>query len=434
MKTMTMNRIETKRSDEGSVLIMVMGVVVLTSLLAGTMMLAGNNHYRNTSRQADLEMALYVAEAGMEIAADYLAEQQGFIGTSYSSSGTIDGHPYNYVMTKVGWRTYTMEAVGTVGEISRKINIDRVYLPTYAKYALWMDLNGVIYFTPGEQFDGHVHSNDTLWFSGNSNIGGPEFWEKVTSAQSSFAGSPQHATFHKGYELNASEGQMSSIDFDSTSSSSLRNLADSFGRRIRGDAEFYFSGQDVWIREDGRWDLHRVQEDQLIYVDGYSTVHGGVVDGRMTIVSENDIWIEDHIRYADDPRDDTENSQSDDALGLISRDDVWISTSAPDDLEIFASILAAGTRGSNNGQYNDGSFGVSQYNSSYYGHRGDLTVYGGIVQEVRGAVGTFRHGYGGVTGYNKDYHFDPRFGQEPPPYYPPVSDKVEFEDWSEEPA
>lgn len=41
-------------------------------------------------------------------------------------------------------------------------------------------------------------------------------------------------------------------------------------------------------------------------------------------------------------------------------------------------------------------------------------VYGGIIQRIRGAVGTF--GSGGIgSGYEEDYNYDPRLMDTPPP-------------------
>jgi hypothetical protein len=62
---------------------------------------------------------------------------------------------------------------------------------------------------------------------------------------------------------------------------------------------------------------------------------------------------------------------------------------------------------------------------------GTLTVYGGIVQLTRGAVGTV-NGSGTIsTGYVKNYSYDSRFLTKPPPDYPVISGKVNFSQWQE---
>ncbi len=97
-------------------------------------------------------------------------------------------------------------------------------------------------------------------------------------------------------------------------------------------------------------------------------------------------------------------------LGLIARN-VIISSSAPQFMEINAVILAGSNSTSN------GSFYVANYNTRT--PPGVLKLLGGIIQKARGPVGTFNTTTGQiVTGYAKDYYYDPRLADMPPPYYP----------------
>ncbi len=72
-------------------------------------------------------------------------------------------------------------------------------------------------------------------------------------------------------------------------------------------------------------------------------------------------------------------------------------------LEIDASLLGL-----------QNSFIVNNYDSG--NPEGTLTVYGSIQQDARGAVGTFS-GSSIVSGYRKEYLWDPRLPLCPPPYY-----------------
>ncbi len=78
-------------------------------------------------------------------------------------------------------------------------------------------------------------------------------------------------------------------------------------------------------------------------------------------------------------------------------------------MEIDAVILAGSQTTT------DGSFGVANYNTKT--PTGTLKVLGGMIQKARGAVGTQS---GGVlaTGYAKDYHYDARMADNPPPFFP----------------
>ncbi|MDE0839308.1 MAG: hypothetical protein OSB41_09670, partial [Kiritimatiellae bacterium] len=66
-------------------------------------------------------------------------------------------------------------------------------------------------------------------------------------------------------------------------------------------------------------------------------------------------------------------------------------------------------------------------------YKGDLHVYGGIIQNWRGAVGTFGGG-GPSSGFTKDYVYDVRFGPghgKAPPACPLIDVNFTFTDWSE---
>jgi len=96
---------------------------------------------------------------------------------------------------------------------------------------------------------------------------------------------------------------------------------------------------------------------------------------------------------------------------LIANSNIVVKTSAPNNLVIQAHMIAKG-----------GGFGVENYDTGSW--RGLLSVYGGIVNKIRNAVGTT-----GTTGYSKNYTFDPRFKKTPPPRYPAVPDEFQWLGW-----
>ncbi len=95
-------------------------------------------------------------------------------------------------------------------------------------------------------------------------------------------------------------------------------------------------------------------------------------------------------------------------LGLIARN-VVLSSLCPTAMEVNAVVMAGSETVA------DGSFYVQNYNTKV--PTGTLKLIGGLIQKDRGPVGTFS---GGVirTGYVKDYHYDPRLADYPPPYFP----------------
>lgn len=107
------------------------------------------------------------------------------------------------------------------------------------------------------------------------------------------------------------------------------------------------------------------------------------------------------------PPGDPANLQSG-TLGLIGRN-VFVGKNAPPDMEIDALILAGSV------STPDGSFEVESFRTKR--PTGTLKVLGGIIQKMRGPVGTIGRG-GLISGYAKDYYYDSRMADNPPPFFP----------------
>jgi len=150
----------------------------------------------------------------------------------------------------------------------------------------------------------------------------------------------------------------------------------------------------------------------LLYVDGaINGLSGDNHRGKMSIASTESITLTDDIYYYDRDKskdlfeDDIENIN--DSLGLIAAKDVEIASGAPSDIEIDAIIMALNT-----------SFFYEGWQDYL---KGTLSLLGGLIQKQRGPVGTHNAGVK-VTGYSKNYNFDPRMANPAsgnlPPYFP----------------
>jgi len=318
---------------------------------------------------------------------------------------------------------YSILSVGTVRGRSIVILRETVKQKTWAKYALWMSRNNGIYFKSGEKFYGSIYSTEQLSFSGD-----PEFFGDCASAATTYGGSTNSCIFHKGFQMGVSNQTMQKVSF-----SNLQNKA---SLQLEGRTYITFSGADMLISNSRQgWTGQAVScsTNTVVYVKNSATGSsssrpgdvyvGGTLDGRITLVAERDFYITNHIYYAADSKT---NLLSDDALGMIAKRDIAVTTTAPDDLNIYAHMMATGLYDTNS--VTDGTFGVASYDSG--SPRGRLMVHGGIVQDDRGAVGTFNSGTGQtLTGYYKDYTYDTRFELDPPPEYPPLNDQLVFGPW-----
>lgn len=330
-----------------------------------------------------------------------------FTSTASAQSGAFEGQEVDY----------TIISVGTVGGSARTVSLDSARRISWAQYALWSNNNRDLYFKDNEEFQGAVHANTALYFSGD-----PVFNGLVTSAATWYGGSISAVTFNKGFSMGVPTESLSSVDF-----ADLKSKADLV---ISGVTTITLSGTNM-VATNSRmgWNNTTVAlpENGLVYIAAATggtsssrpadlTIKGNL-KGRVTFVTERDINLTDHLTYFTDPKT---NSASKDALGLISKRDVVVKTNAPDDLEIYAHILATGNLTSST---TDGSFGVQDYNSG--DPRGRLIVHGGIAQDYRGAVGTFNMQTGRTsTGFEKDYTYDTRFAKNPPPHYPPLDNRL----------
>lgn len=169
----------------------------------------------------------------------------------------------------------------------------------------------------------------------------------------------------------------------------------------------------------------------VLYTDGnISSLSGTVADNWLTggnppqiqyrsattiatdVNNNKSVTITDNLRYNSAPNPDlpTDNivNLRPGTLGLMARN-VAIGSGAPTNLEVDAVMMAGSS------SVSDGSFFVTNYNTKT--PTGTLKVMGGIIQKARGPVGTLS---GGVlaTGYAKDYYYDPRLADAPPPFFP----------------
>jgi hypothetical protein len=174
------------------------------------------------------------------------------------------------------------------------------------------------------------------------------------------------------------------------------------------------------------WPLSRVLNPNfkgVVFVDGKVVIHG-TLRGKITLAATDNIVIGDDVQYVTNPSTGT----CQDILGLFSATDVVVadnSVNSPwrppgsssyktfDESSgeiIHSVILALSNFMAEN--HNTGPTNAESCNTTAWG-RGCLLLTGGVIQSVRGAVGT-----SGGTGYLKRYAYDPCAASDPPPYFP----------------
>lgn len=289
-----------------------------------------------------------------------------------------------------------------------KVVQEMVGQENFAKYAYFTNLEtqpggGKIWFTSNDILRGPVHSNSQFHFYGD-----PEFYREVSSAESTIDyWLPSDPTFHLA---DQPELGVDSINLPNDTSLIRAKAQEPEGLYFGGNAEVVM-GYDP-VTEFAYIDVdmglgpvtYQIPENGVLYVNGDCEL-SGELRGQMTIATSGDIWLMDDITYVDDPRIVLDST---DLLGLVADNNIIVAAT-PQNLdagdETFMCCMMA---------LNE-SFTVEDYN--LFSHRGYLRVIGGIIQERRGAVGTFG-GAGGPTGYSKDYIYDDRLADSPPPSFP----------------
>jgi len=280
---------------------------------------------------------------------------------------------------------------------------------SFTLYAWMTQTEGNVFWITGDTVWGRVHSN------GNFNMSGqPVFMEKVTTAKG-FTPKPgeggNNAIFKQGYETG-----IASIDFPSD----LSELVAAAGAGGRN-----YLLPDVWVtlnpgtsaNNDGKAYVRASKTGSIIdsislsdpsfngLILGAGNVHvEGTVDGKLTVSSLSQVTIENDLLYEKDPRSTT----SDDVLGLVCETNIVVADNAANNSNcvVQASVF---TR--------TGSFGAEHYNTRPVS--GELHLLGSMVQDRRGAVGTFA-GSTIKSGFSKRYRYDTRLSDPNfrPPFYP----------------
>jgi len=395
---------------------------------------AGGNMSSYNAMTASHNLALAGANVGLA---------KLYRDTSWGSSGSVsitqsfDSGPFTGTFQVTAWMSggfkmlrsvSTYPAAGTTYRDTVEVTVNSNSFNTFSLYA-WMtnNENGVFWIT-GDTVWGRVHSNDNLTVSGS-----PVFLQKVTTAKGFIPplGQSQKigGTTYTNQAIFKNPPQPETGVAPITFPSDLSDLA-AASTPANGGKTY---ASDIWVTLDARTsangdgvaliratqtgpviDTVRLGDpnfDGVILTTGVAYVQG-TLDGKLTIASyssssatKNNIVIEGDITYESDPR----QGPSDDVLGLVANNNVIVADDVPagQNRIIQASIFAR-----------TGSFTADNYQSRPV--EGELQILGSIVQNTRGAVGTFSGSTNALkSGFHKNYMYDDRLSDLSfrPPHY-----------------
>lgn len=431
------------KNKRGVILIatyLVISVLIIFSLIFVNRSI---NEKNIATRQRNITLAFYLAEAGLDRGLLWLRAQGSppsgtevfdpLAGAQTLGDGTYsisidpdDNNPGSYL------KRYKIISTGTVQDVTRQV-INEVQTDSYARYAYFTDTEHFrwfgwfrvpVWFIGGDQITGPTQTNSHFHIKNNPVFAGQvksvdnfiTFYNNGNCINSTSTSNPplDVPDFQQGIELGAQAISMPSKALD------LRTAAVQDGLHLSGPTT-------VVLNSDGTMNVTNSQRgwnnyntslpaNGALFVTGGNLTVSGTLNGQLTMGTNRDVVVAGNILYVDDPR---LKPNSDDMLGLIAERDVIISQSAPYNVEVDASIMAL-----------DDNFIVENWWKGPA--KGTLTVYGGIIQDERGPVGTFSGSTGKkLSGYSKNYLYDTRLANSPPPFYPTTGDYISLS-WKEE--
>jgi len=397
-------------------IILVIGFAFILGYMSLNLSTSATSTVQNMARYNQTTVSHNIAVAGANVGLAQLYADTSWRGPiTQSAGGAFPGD-------------YTVKASNFAGDQLLVQSISRYQIPGYKTfrdtvevylgrnkknsftlYAWMTNFEGNVFWITSDTVWGRVHSNGNLHVNGQ-----PVFMEKVTTAKG-FDPKPgkggNDAIFKQGYETG-----VAAIDFPA-------DLSEIVTAAAAGGRSYLLP--DVWVtlspgtaaNNDGKAYVRASKAGPIIdsislsdplfngVVLGSGNVHvEGTVDGKLTVTSLSQVTVENDVLYEKDPR----YTSSDDVLGLVCENNVVVADNAANNSNcvIQASVF---TR--------TGSFGAEHYNTRPVS--GELHLLGSMVQEQRGAVGTFA-GSTIKSGFSKRYRYDTRLSDPNfrPPFYP----------------
>ncbi len=426
----------TGSGEEGYALAVVMILVFVIGIIGAAFFSMAGNETIASQNNLDAQRAFWLAESGKARALRFLSELHSpptadrFI---YQDVAGPDGGSYTVhclVDTNAQWsveKAFVLDCVGNSGGIERRIR-QRVRMTSFAQYAMFTDdesHNGSqIWHITGDVIGGRLHTNGSLCISGS-----PQFLGLVTSASDHMTAyrnsrvddmnnwpvGGNNPYFAEGAELNAPQIPVPATTPDLRQESLFSGLY----RAPETDIELGVTGIQAavtspgWFRyrdhtpPNGDWTSVQISNlaSSIFYSDNIVHIKG-VLDGELTVASHLDVRIVDNITYQASDAQGVPQPGCDDLLGLVAERNIVFADNAENrnNLIVNAVLMALGT-----------SIQAENYSSGP--PRGTLTIWGGLIQRYRGAVGQFS-GNTIIHGYRKNYHYDPRVTGRVPPSYP----------------
>lgn len=417
-------------SNRASALVGVMAIITAVLLVGVAIFILGHSEGDVVEYMVDDARSFYIAEGGLERMRGYLAAKEladpnydpvgdSFVGTM-PRGGQYEVHVIKDA-TNPGSTldAYEIVSTGEIDGVSRQVKAT-VVEETFAMYQWFIGSTGggFSWFRTGEYFEGPVHVNGTLQIDGD-----PYFEGHVTAGGDSSFKTGSNPVFERGFDLHVPQVDLPT---DAYIFETVRDIADISPAKL-GPNKAYFElelgyptpGEMTYTGFDptGAITLIGPITEVISATNGVAWFQDdvrvwGTLDGELTIGVDGDIRIMDDIVYADSTPGSGPNSGCDDMLGMIATgvpDGNIIIDNNPeneDNCEVHGVFMAL-----------ENTIEAEGYQDPGAGLWGNFTIYGGLIAQKAIHLAQYDKGVV-VSGYIRDYHYDPRTVALPPPFFP----------------
>lgn len=428
------------RRPTGFAIILTLFVLTLVFVIGMAMQAVTATQLQEMGYWRSANQSYYYAKAGLNRGIAELVNDTNYTTTGNGVTGNVGSGTYTFTITPDPnnatrpLQQWQIQSTGRVGA-TKRILTAWVKQDTFAKYSFFTDHETTsggttLWMKTGDVLKGPVHTNGFYSFSGH-----PSFDATVTSANtgdSDYNSTPHtytqggttyadSAKFYRYYYNYATDSPTAvsgangysfnggAANVDLPSNTEIRDLLhDNADLTLDGNHTLVFNANGTITVTPASGSTYTVTVPSggyIIWVNNGQTKVSGTVKGNITLGTNNTISITGNVLY---------NDKNTDVLGLVADQNITVDVNknVAANLEIDAVMLAA-----------SGSFSVGNYNTGVY--RGILTVYGGIIQQYRGPVGTFNAATQiNMTGYTKNYGYDPKLATNPPVNFPTTGQLV----------
>lgn len=427
--------------ESGSALIGVMAIVTAALLVGSAIFILGHSEGDLVEYAVDDARAFYVAEGGLERARAWLgdliieeptADPVGMVFESQSLGGGQYKIEVVNNASDVAWLpAYEVVSTGEVDGVLRQVRSTFV-AETFARYQWFVERGGWTWFITGDRFEGPVHVNQAIQIDGD-----PWFGGTVSSASNVLTMKEGSCpTFEQGYQLNVPGARLPDDAYmEATLKASAQEPTGLYAPPIGVKNACYLvelgrptSGEltytPIALKKNGTYkNVGPVRKETISALNGSAwfdetIIISGTIDGQLTICADGDILIYDDIVYEASTPGHGPDPGCDDILGLVALDDIVISYTKENenDCEVHGVLMALEKN-------------IEAEDYQFHDPRGHFIIYGGLIADYSIHLGQFSDGVC-VSGYERDYRYDPRLFTMPPPFFP-VTGRYVVHSWEE---